>query len=94
MRKCFFGERCGNAGSDPEAGAPCDGSANSASNGGESGSAACTGGCDWIDVIGNVASKFTFGEFGPSAPVPTGTHSTRLEYGSVLFLRQAGPWRQ
>ena len=82
------GEHCGNAGSDPEAGAPCVGSAASASNGGDSGSAACTGGGDWI---GNVAPKFTFRELGPSAAVSTGTHLTGLEYGSVFFLRQAGP---
>ena len=76
------GERCGNAGSDPEAGAPCDGSAASAYNGRDSGSAACTGGGDWIGGIGNVAPKFTFVEFGPSAAVSIGTHSTRWEYGS------------
>ena len=76
------GERYGNAGSDPEAGAPCGGSAASASNGGDSGSAACTG--DWIGGIGNVAPKCTFGEFGPSAAVSMGTHSTGLEYGGVF----------
>ena len=85
------GERCGNAGSDPEAGAPCGGSAASASNGGDSGSAACTGGGDRIGGMRNVAPKFTFGKFCPSAAVSTGTHSTGLEYGSVFFLRQAGP---
>ena len=79
------GERCGNAGFDPEAGAPCGGSAASVSNGGDSGSAACPGGGDWIGGIGNVAPKFTFGEFGPSAAVSTGTHSTGLEYGGVFF---------
>ena len=85
------GERCGNAGSDPEARAPCGGSAASASNVSDSGSAACTGGGDQISGIGNVAPKFTFGEFDPSATVSTGTHSTGLEYGSVFFLRQSGP---
>ena len=94
MRRVFSpiaGERCGNASSDPEAGAPCGGSAASASNGGDSGSVACTGGSDRIGGIGNVAPKFTFRKFGHSAAVSTGTHLTGLEYGSVFFLRQARP---
>ena len=85
------GERCGDAGSDPESRAPCDRSAASASDGGNSGPAACTGGDDWIGGIGDIAPKFTFGTFGPSAAVSTGTHLTGLEYGGVFFLWQAGP---
>ena len=35
--------------------------------------------CGGSTAIGNFSPKFTFGGHGPSAAVPTGTHSTGLE---------------